>query len=75
MAQLDFTLLCCLIASTLADFVPGRMPPGSLEYPELSGKMTPKEAVRKCEEDDECAGFTYLGSLDLKRKRQIAFYR
>lgn len=63
------------IYSLFADFIPGKIFPGQFEYPELSGTMNPREAIRICEGDLECAGFTYLGSPDLDTTRKIAFFR
>jgi hypothetical protein len=46
-----------------AGFSTGRIKEGSFEYSTLNGWMTPKEAVKLCEEDVGCAGFTFHGVL------------
>ena len=48
--------------------------PYNLEYPQLNGVMTPKNAKKLCEEDFSCAGFTYKGAKDLGQKFQIQFF-
>lgn len=39
-----------------------------------SFKMTPKEAIKWCEEDLQCAGFTYKGAKDLGQKFAMKFF-
>ena len=56
-------------------FFPGRVLYAENEYPELSGRMTPRAAVAKCEIDSECAGFTFLGTRDLDQPKNVAFFR
>ena len=58
-----------------AKFFSGRVPAGTHEYPEISGRMVLREAVRICEGDAECAGFTQLGSDNLDDVRDVTFYR
>jgi hypothetical protein len=36
--------------------------PGRFEYPNLNGYYSPKQAVKLCEEDLSCGGFTYKGT-------------
>ena len=48
--------------------------PYNLEYPQLNGVMTPKNAKKLCEEDFSCAGFTYKGAKDLGQKFKIQFF-
>ena len=46
------------------------------EMQRLNGRMTPREAVIRCELDDECAGFTYHGPKTMRDHHsfQITFY-
>ena len=46
------------------------------EMNRLNGRMTPREAVIKCELDDECAGFTYHGPKTIwdDHTFQVTFY-
>ncbi len=56
-------------------FFPGRIMYGKNEYPELSGRMSVRAAVSKCETDPECAGFTFMGSPELDTERHVGFFR
>ena len=63
-------------ASASTNFFVGKLDsiPYNLEYEQLNGFMTPKNAKKLCEEDFACAGFTYKGAKDLGQKFQIKFY-
>ena len=50
-------------------FLVGRIPPGQFEYPELNGFYTPKEAQKVCDEDLQCAGFSFKGKINHKPVR------
>ena len=54
----------------------GRVDHSDNEMDRLNGRMSPREAVIKCELDDECAGFTYHGPKTLWDDHifQITFY-
>ena len=41
----------------------GRISEGQFEYTDLNGWMTPMKAIRLCEEDKKCGGFTYKVTL------------
>jgi len=73
------TTLAALLAGTItfveAVFLPGRIPLGENEYPELSGRMTVRAAVSSCETDAECAGFTFMGAPELDAIRHVGFFR
>ena len=56
-------------------FYPGKIIYSDSEYPQLSGQMTLREAVLKCEIDLECAGFTFMGTMELELVRRIGFFR
>ena len=62
-------------------FFVGRIPPSdlspfySLAYPELSGVMTPNDAMVLCEADFECSGFTYKGAKGVSQRFLIHFFR
>ncbi len=68
-------LLLALVSSGLCAFVPGRIVHGEFEYPELSGRMSVRKAVMICEADPECAGFTFLGTMELDIERHVGFFR
>ena len=57
-------------------FYTGRTDHSINEMNRLNGRMTAREAVMKCELDDECAGFTYHGPKSLwdGHKFQVTFY-
>ena len=46
-----------------------------LEYHALNGFSTPKSAMKICEADFECAGFTYQGAKTVDQKFYILFFR
>lgn len=50
-----------------SNFYRGRIPPGSFEYVKLNGFYKPKDAVKVCEQDLACAGFTFKGTPFLKK--------
>jgi hypothetical protein len=43
-------------------FYIGRVPPGRFEYPKLNGLYKLKTAVKKCDQDLSCGGFTFRGT-------------
>lgn len=45
------------------------------EYHALNGILNPKHAVKICEADFECAGFTYQGAKGVDQKFYINFFR
>ena len=57
-------------------FYTGRTDHSINEMNRLNGRMTAREAVIKCELDDECAGFTYHGPKTLWDGHvfQVTFY-
>ena len=63
-------------ANVPSNFFVGKLDsiPYNLEYPQLNGVMTPKNAKKLCEEDFSCAGFTYKGAKDLGQKFKIQFF-
>ena len=46
-----------------------------LEYPELNGFLDPKTAVKICDADFECTGFTYQGAKNVGQRFYIYFFR
>ena len=66
----------CEIRNVDSAFHTGRTDHSVNEMNRLNGRMTPREAVMKCELDDECAGFTYHGPKTLwdEHKFQVTFY-
>ena len=62
-----------------AEFVMGKVPPAEFDMPELNGDHIPADAVRLCDSDPICAGFTYRGLYDNRkfpgRKYEIYFFR
>ena len=64
------------ITSIENDFIIGKTDHSINEMDRLNGRMSPREAVIKCELDDECAGFTYHGPKTLWDDHifQITFY-
>ena len=73
---LFWILFLCYISTIESTFYVGKTDHSINEMTRLNGRMTPREAVLKCELDDECAGFTYHGpkSLPDDHKFQITFY-
>lgn len=57
-----FLLVLFLFVNVNSTFYAGRVKPGKFEYPKLNGMMLVGEAVRKCEADLACGGFTFKGS-------------
>ena len=57
-------------------FYTGRTDHSINEMDRLNGRMTAREAVIKCELDEECAGFTYHGPKTLWDRHvfQVTFY-
>ena len=53
-------------ASASTNFFVGKLDsiPYNLEYEQLNGVMTPKNAKQLCEDDLACAGFTYKVKLE-----------
>ena len=49
-------------------FLIGRIPPGRFEYCELNGFFSPKNAVRICEADPSCGGFTFKGTPKIPKQ-------
>lgn len=43
-------------------FYIGRVPPGRFEYPKLNGLYKLKTAVKVCDQDLSCGGFTFRGT-------------
>ena len=41
---------------------PGRVKPGKFEYHKINSFITIEEAIKKCDEDLACAGFTFKGA-------------
>ena len=42
----------------------------------MSGRLSPRRAVSECESDQECAGFTYMGTAEEgEEERAVAFFR
>lgn len=74
-----FPFFFCAIAHAGARFFSGRVvPPGRNEYlqqPALRTTWSPEEAVRDCERDLECAGFSMRGPVKSPEKRHVAFFR
>ncbi len=68
-------LLLLLLRPSLSAFFPGRIMYGENEYPELSGRMRLRAAVARCEVEQQCAGFTFMGTTDLDAERNVAFFR
>ena len=64
------------IINVNSEFYTGRTDHSINEMNRLNGRMTPREAVIKCELDNECAGFTYHGPKRLwdRHEFQITFY-
>ena len=57
-------------------FFVGKFVPGYyLEYPELNGFFDPKIAVKICEADFECTGFTYQGAKNVGQRFYVNFFR
>ena len=56
-------LLLWLSEGGLGVFMPGRVQEGPFEYSDINGWMTPSQARARCEEDLQCGGFTFKGSL------------
>ena len=56
-------------------FYPGRIGYGIYEYPEMTSTSKVREAVQRCEVDLQCAGFTFMGALNLEIERKIAYFR
>ncbi|XP_059080971.1 uncharacterized protein LOC131878854 [Tigriopus californicus] len=52
----------------------GQVPPGQFEYSELHGVYTPTEATQLCEEDLQCAGFTFKGTPHEEQKYLTNFF-
>lgn len=60
----------------LSGFIVGRIGPNShLELTRLNGKYYPSEAVKLCETDLECSGFTYLGAKGVSQLFDVKFFR
>ena len=55
-------------------FHAGRIPPGLFEYPKHNGWMKPGKAVKICETDLACGGFTFKGTPNFKRKHEVYFF-
>ena len=57
------------------NFLYGRIPPGSFEYPVLNGYYSPKEAAKVCEADTACGGFTFKGVVNSpKNEFEVYFF-
>ena len=44
------------------------------EYSNINGWMRPSEAVKLCEDDLQCGGFTFHGTLTPHRSYEIYFF-
>jgi len=55
-------------------FFRGRVPSGSFEYSDLNGFYTPKKAIKVCENDLSCAGFTFKGTPHIKSAKYEIFF-
>ena len=55
-------------------FLLGRIPPGCFEYPELNGYFSPKEAIKICESDTSCGGFTFKGVTNSPKKEFDTYF-
>ena len=60
-----------------ANFFVGKLDPAflSVPYEELNGRLTPQMGRKMCEEDEQCAGFTYKGAKGLGQKFDLHFFR
>jgi hypothetical protein len=70
---------CCVVCSASASasasakykqksgFYASRVPPGRFEYPIHNGWMLTQEAVKICENDLACGGFTFRGAFKPKK--------
>jgi hypothetical protein len=56
-----FKLVNC--GEIIRGFYGGRIPPGKFEYPKHNGWLLPKNAVKICENDLACGGFTFRGAF------------
>jgi hypothetical protein len=74
-AFLVYIELLSVALSVKSGFSPGRIAPGRFEYPANNGWMLPEEAVKICENDEACAGFTFRGAFRVKSKTvEIYFF-
>ena len=56
-------------------FFVGQIPLGKFEYPDLKAVLKPQQARVICENDLECAGFTWKGAKILDIPHPITFFR
>jgi len=52
----------------------GRISEGNFEYSKLNGRMTAENAIKLCDNDEKCGGFTYKGSNLVNREYDIFFF-
>ena len=64
-----FSLECALTG-----FSSGRIPPGMFEYSHINGWMNPGEAAMLCENDLQCGGFTFHGTLSYQIGYEVYFF-
>ena len=74
--KLVVLILSLKVLSVVGPFYVGKTDHCINEMGRLNGRMSPREAVIKCESDEECAGFTYHGPKNLVDgyTYQITFY-
>ena len=63
-----------LLPKLSAKFHSGRIKPGKFEYPKLNGRMPIWQAVKKCQEDIACGGFTFKGSYRSKELQMEVYF-
>ena len=55
-------------------FSPGLIPPGVFEYSDINGWMKPSEALQLCENDLQCGGFTFHGTITSQLPYEVYFF-
>ena len=74
LAKMLIILSLFLLKSVQSGFSSGMVNPGMFEYSHINGRMKPAEAVELCENDLQCGGFTFHGTLTHQIIYEVYFF-